>query len=126
MINYFCQSTTTKRQVLTWGNTYFHLNLAKQVSKVIMTKLMEWCWFREVRVCGSQLPEVRTPMAQHGADTDTGPHIMRVLTSSPCPIITHHTVTVFYYQDLSLDRSSQGKLTLFITLTVQVQAFPCG
>ena len=59
-------------------------------------------------------------MAQHGADTDTGPHIMRVLTSSPCPIITHHTVMVFYYQDLSLDRLSQGKLTLFITLTVQV------
>ena len=49
-------------------------------------------------------------MAQHGADTDTGPHVMRVLTSSPCPIITRHTVMVFYYQHLSLDRRNQENL----------------
>ena len=29
----FCQSTTTKRQVLTWGRTYFHLNKSCQASE---------------------------------------------------------------------------------------------
>ena len=51
MIIYFCQSTYNKKTGSDLGQHIFSFsNHANQVSRVIMTKLMEWCWFREVRV----------------------------------------------------------------------------
>ena len=54
------------------------------MKRVIMTKLMEWCWFREVRLGHNYSRcEHAGPAGGPVPHTDTGLHIMRVLIPSP-------------------------------------------